>query len=149
MRSSRLSVDLSRSPIFVVIVLFFKAISASEFEVSAAATIDPNAVLVTSPGTPFNTRRVAALAHQANRSAIADRAIMALSVTRFAVEVLNHSATISIIIAVAVAVAVTATIAVAVAVAVVIAVSPVIAVSVTFSGYEFGAATSIHPDATT
>jgi hypothetical protein len=116
------------------LIFFLKALSASEFEVSSAATIDPNAVLVTSPGAAFYTGRVALLAHQANRSAIAHIAIMALHVTGFAVKVLNHTATITIIIAVAVAVTVTVTVTVA----------PVIA-----AGYKISAAASIHPDAAT
>src|SRR5215813_2578962 len=95
-----------------LLYFFFKAGSASEFEVGATATIHPNAVLVTSPGTPFNTGSAAALAHQTNRSAVAYRAIMALSVAGFAIEALNHAATFTIIIAVAVAVTVAITVAV-------------------------------------
>lgn len=126
-------------------------LSPPNFEVGAAASIHPNSILVAPPGAPRNAGRFAALANQADFSARAFSAIVALEVTGFAIEVLNETvtvtATIRATIRATIMIMVTATIMVTVTVAIMLMVTAIIAVAIIRAGHEFGAAASIHPDA--
>src|SRR5882672_3330498 len=115
---------------------FLMAISATYFEVRAAASVHPKAILVAPPCATKNARRAAALTKQANLSASerAFSAIMALLVAGLAIEGLRITATA----AATVVIAVTATVVIAVAATAVIAFA---------AGHKIGATAAINPDA--
>jgi hypothetical protein len=114
---------------------FLIAISATYFEICAAAAIHPNAIPVAPPCATKNTGRAAALAKQSNISPPkrAFSAPMSLLVAGLAIEGLRITTPAASIIAVTAPV--------------VIAVSSVTAASGILAGHEFGAAAAINPDA--
>jgi hypothetical protein len=115
----------------------FKNLSLpADFEISAAATVYPNAASVTSPGAAFNALRTAALANQADLAADAFTAPMTLPVAGFAIEGLNVSAPIPA----------TVIIAVPIPAAIIITIPATTVVSIT--QFKVSAAAAIHPDST-